>query len=253
MKIGNYAWIQEQGGRLSFKEKLKLIHLTMLPSIRAQLEILFTSQQTHVEVDFEQIQLPDSALIRHAVDLLDAQENVHLAHHSWRSYYWGAAFAQLKDQKFDTETLLCAALYHDIGLIKSPALHPPIHCHCFTYASAEYFDKQAQEFNYDEVKKNVVKDAICMHMNGSMDQSQPAEVQLLQLGTACDVIGQHYIQLPQSYRHAVHSQYPRKGFAQAFSNLVVEESRLHPSSRTALLKQLGLSWMIKRNPLDHDI
>lgn len=250
MKIGDYAWMQKTGGRLSFKEKLKLIHQTLLPSIRGRLEMLRPSQQTHVDIDFEKIQLPDSALIRHAVDVLDDQEDVHLAHHSWRSYYWGAAFAQIKDQEFDAETLLCAALYHDIGLIKPGDLHPPHHCHCFTYTSADYFDKQAQIFNYDEVKKNIVKDAICMHMNGFLDKSQGAEVQLLQLGTACDVIGQHYTQLPQSYRYTVHSHYPRDGFTEVFSNLMVEQSHLYPSSRTALLQKLGLNLMLKANPLD---
>ena len=253
MKIGTYAWMQQSHGRLSFKEKLTLIHQSMLPTLRSSLAMLLHPQQTACVVDFDQIVLPDSAIIRHAIEVLEEQQDLCLLHHSWRSYYWAAALAQISAQSFDVETLVCAALYHDIGLLKLQGNCEPQHCQCFTYASADYFEQHAERLSFDGDKTATVKDAICMHMNGFLDRSEAAEVQLLQLGTACDVVGQNYFKLAVQYRQQVHSSFPRQDFSQKFSKLLHDEAQQRPHARVALLRKLGLAQMIKLNPLDREV
>ena len=106
----------------------------------------------------------------------------------------GRCFRQYTKQQFDDESLLIASLFHDIGLTEQH-----IHskgCNCFTYESAKQFELKAKEHSFDEKKSGVIKDAICLHMNGYIDHSDPAEITLLQQGASCDVISDGLYRLP---------------------------------------------------------
>lgn len=87
-----------------------------------------------------------------------------------------------------------------------------------------------------------------MHMNGYQDASDPNEVLLLQQGASCDVIGEQLHQLPSQFKQQILEKYPRENFNRTFIELIKTESKNHPNSRTAFLKQLGLPLMIHLNP-----
>lgn len=42
----------------------------------------------------------------------------------------------------------------------------------------------------------MIKDAICLHMNGYIEESDPSEVILLQQGASCDVISDNQYKIP---------------------------------------------------------
>ncbi|MGB9040301.1 MAG: phosphohydrolase, partial [Acinetobacter calcoaceticus] len=120
-------------------------------------------------------------------------------------------------------------------------------CNCFTYESAKQFELKAKEHSFDEKKSEVIRDAICLHMNGYIDHSDPAEITLLQQGASCDVISDGLYRLPLSFRNEILEKYPRKQFNKEFIELIALERKSVPNSRTALLSELGLQLMIKAN------
>lgn len=245
IKIGSYQWMQATNGQLNFKEKIKLIQKIMMPSILNSIKINYHRFQTSNDFDIGKIVIPDTQMIKIALEELESKASLSIYNHSWRTYFWGAALGNLQKRHFDHESLLIASLFHDIGLTEQH-----IHdkgCQCFTYESAKQFEKKAKEYNFDEKKSVVIKDAICLHMNGYIDESDPAEVILLQQGASCDVISDNQYRLPLSFRNEILEKYPRKQFNKEFIELINLERKHIPNSRTSLLSRLGLPIMIKSN------
>jgi HD superfamily phosphodiesterase len=244
-KIGSYNWMKTTNGQISFKEKFKLIQNIMTPSIINTLKINYYRFHTPKDFGIDQIKVPDSHMVKIALEELESKASISIYNHSWRTYFWGAALANLQKQQFDHESLLIASLFHDIGLTKQHVHSKG--CTCFTYESAKQFEQKAQENNFDEQKSSVIKDAICLHMNGYIDHTDPAEIILLQQGASCDVISDNLYQIPLSFQKEILEKYPRKQFNQEFIELMDAERKSVPNSRTHLLYSLGLPIMIKSN------
>lgn len=249
-QIGNFAWMQSKQGQLTFKEKLKVIQKVMLPStlnfLKTQLKV---GDQALHNLAMSEIILPDTTLIKEAIAVLEEKADPAIIHHSWRTYFWGAALGKIHQKSFDAEVLLASALCHDLGLTDNDQKHGQ-DCQCFTFKSALAFEEIATTAGFPQHKTNLVKDAICLHMNGFIDETQPSEVVLLQYGAACDVIGEQFYRLNPQYRAQVLAKYPREGFNQKFKALIKQESQQVKNSRTALLNHLGLSMMISMNPFE---
>ena len=244
--IGSYAWTRQGQGKLSFKEKLKFIHRVLLPSTTDFLKVHLQLDKAQTDLDIHQILIPDTPLIRRAIEVLEAEANPTLIQHSWRSYLWGAGLGRIHGTSYDAEALLSAALYHDVGLTDA-YLHFNT-CQCFTLKSAEVFLQDATQLGYAQDKTQLVQDAICMHMNGYADEHNPSEVTLLQYGVSCDVIGAKLYQLSEGFRQDVLNRYPRGQFKQQFKARLKVEAQNHPHGRTALLRTLGLPMMLQMSP-----
>lgn len=248
-KLGSFAWAMSNNGQLTWREKIKFIHHVMLPSTLNFLKIQFKFVDHVPEpIALSNIEIPDTPIIQEVIAELHQHADIALIHHSWRTYFWGAALGLTHRQDFDTEVLLTAALCHDLGLINQH--QHTANCQCFTLKSALAFDEIAQKVQFSQEKIHVIKDAICLHMNAFVDEKNPPEVTLLQYGAACDVIGDQFLNLDLNYRHQVLTQYPRAGFNQKFKHLLKQEAKSVKNSRTALLNHLGLSMMIAMNPFD---
>ncbi|TDH86573.1 HD domain-containing protein, partial [Acinetobacter baumannii] len=63
-----------------------------------------------------QIVIPDTQMIKIALEERESKASIAIYNHSWRTYFWGAALGHLQNQQFDPESLLLASLFHDIGL-----------------------------------------------------------------------------------------------------------------------------------------
>lgn len=246
-KIGTYQWMLSTHGNISFKEKLKLLNKLIVPSVVGSIKTNLYKNQNfkNYKLDINQIIIPDTQMVKIAVEELESKASISLIHHSWRTYFWGAALGHIQNKKFDSESLLIASLFHDIGLTEQHLKTKG--CKCFTYESADQFNHKANEINFDKNKTQIIKDAICIHMNGYIDDSHPNEVTLLQQGASCDVIGDQLYKLPSHYKNQIIEQYPRENFNEKFIQLIQIESKNSPNSRTALLKSLGLPLMITFN------
>lgn len=246
-KIGSFSWMQMTNGHLKAKEKIKLANTIIIPSvmgiIRTQLKA-----ENHIEdnIALDNIKVPDSKIIVEAIKELDGNADTAIINHSWRTYFWGAALGHIHNREYDPEVLLVSSLFHDLGL--TDAYRKTKGCKCFTYESAIQFEKKAQEISYDEQKSIKVKDAICMHMNGFIDENNEPEIILLQQGASCDVIGDKLYTIPKDFRNELLRKYPRENFNKIFKGLLAEENKSVKESRTNFLSKLGLTMMISMNP-----
>ena len=242
--IGSYAWANQSQGRLNFKEKVLLTTKIMAPSMAQFLRTAIHLDNAKQELNMQDIVIPDTSYVKEAIAELEHSANPSLIAHSWRTYYWGAAFGLMDQTDFDPEMLLIGCLLHDLGFTDA---HAQQNCACFTLASAAA-KKWSEKVNYPVEKADVVADMICLHMNGYLDENERTESRLLQQGASCDVIGARFYQLDADYSAQILQQQPRQNFSQIMSNLITQEAKQNPDSRTALLKNLGLPLMIKLNP-----
>ena len=245
--IGSRAWMDLSNGKLSFKEKMQLIKQVLVP---ATLNYSKTFTQKHSATNsfkLTDIQIPDTTIVKEAIKELEDTQNLAIINHSWRSYIWGVAIAQTKQWQFDDESLLIASLMHDLGLVEHLEQYS---CQCFTFESVLRSESLCAKHHYQKHKTHNISDAICLHMNGFLnenDQNLTKEVLLLQQATSCDVIGTDLTLFSAQFKNEVLAQYPRMQLNTEFKKLIKNEAKRNPQSRTALLGLLGLPMMIQLN------
>ena len=245
--IGSRAWMQLSQGRLSFKEKTLLANQVLLPSALAFSKTLFLKSPAETSLKFAHIRIPDTAIVKDAVDELHSTAQPSIVMHSWRCYYWGIAIAHTKHWQFDEESFAVACLMHDLGLNQNSSET----CQCFTLASALKAEQLCLAHDYPEDRMTNISNAICLHFNGYLDETDnnlTKEVLLMQKATACDVIGTDLHRISTTFQNEVLQQFPRQQFNQQFRELLKKDALHRPHSRNALLCKLGLLQMIQMNP-----
>ena len=245
--IGSQTWMTLSNGKLSFKEKTQLIKKVLVPATLNYSKTFIEKPSLTNTFQLPYIQIPDTAIIKEAIKELENTQNQAIINHSWRSYIWGVAIAQNKQWLFDKESLLIASLMHDLGLVDHSTHYA---CQCFTLESSLRSEKLCKKFHYSQEKTENISNAICLHMNGYLnenDQSLSKEVLLLQKATSCDVIGTDLHLFAIEFKDQVLAQYPRLKFNTTFKQLLGVESKRNPYSRTALMCKLGLPIMIQMN------
>ena len=60
--------------------------------------------------------LPDTSIVKDAIDLLGLAADSHIYNHSLRTHYLASKFAEKNKMNVDKEQLALACLFHDIGL-----------------------------------------------------------------------------------------------------------------------------------------
>lgn len=245
--IGSRQWMNLSQGNLSSKEKLQLIQHIIMPVSLGYAQRWFKRPHHNTQLHLDQISLPDTRVIQEATEILAHCGSPAIIYHSWRCFFWAIAIAQSKSWQFDMESLLIASLMHDLGLVDST---PSQSCYCFSYLSALKAEQLCQQHAFPVQRTENISNAICLHMNGYLNQENPQlskEVLLLQCATSCDVTAIDLASIPLTYQKQVLEKYPRENFNQVFNILTKQEAQRCPQSRTALLRQLGLSLMIKSN------
>ena len=245
--IGSRAWMQLSQGRLSFKEKIQLANQVLLPSALAFSKTIFLKSPAETSLKYAHIRIPDTAIVKDAVDELHSTAQPSIVMHSWRCYYWGVAIAHTKDWQFDEESFAVACLMHDLGL--NP--NSPETCQCFTLASALKAEQLCVAHDYPKDRMTNISNSICLHINGYLDETDNSlskEVLLMQKATACDVIGTDLHRIGTAFQNEVLQQFPRQQFNQQFRQILKNDAQRRPDSRSALLCKLGLQQMIQMNP-----
>ncbi len=250
--IGSRAWMNLSNGKLSFKEKIQLIKQVLVPATLNYSKTFIKKPTTTNTFQRTDLQIPDTTIVKEAIVELEQTHHQAIINHSWRSYIWGVAIAQNKHWQLDGESFLIASLMHDIGLVnQSLGGHlEPFSCLCFTFESALRSESLCARHHYPKEKTHNISEAICLHMNGYLDendQNLTKEVLLLQKATSCDVIGTDLALFSNQFKEDVLVKYPRAQFNSEMRKLMTLEAKRNPHSRTALMSKAGLPTMIKMN------
>lgn len=245
--IGSRTWMNTSNGKLSFKEKTQLIKQVLVPATLNYGKTFRKANHDSTSFTLDSFQIPDTAIVKEAMDELEQTASQAIINHSWRSYFWAIAIAHTKQWQFDQESLVISCLMHDLGLVNHLDQYA---CQCFSFESALRAETLCSKHHYPKDKMDNISNAICLHMNGSLDESDHSlskEVLLLQKATSCDVIGTDLSLFSNSFKNKILTQYPRVHFNSEMRKLISIEAKRNPQSRTALMHTLGLSSMIQMN------
>lgn len=169
-----------------------------------------------------------------------------LYHHSLRSYFFGAAWAQERGLDFDRELLFVSAMLHDL------ALTPPFDSHTLPFEDAG--GHLARVFTaglgWPAERRDRAAELIVLHMRDDVDPEQDLESRLLQVGTSADVSGTGVEAFEPQFREALVKAYPRLGFAVSFVRLFRDQAGRKPGCAAAELVAGDWAERTLANPLE---
>ncbi|MFI6107441.1 HD domain-containing protein [Streptomyces sp. NPDC051310] len=168
-----------------------------------------------------------------------------LYHHSVRSYFFGAAWAETQGLDFDRELLFVSALLHDLALV------PPFDSHTlpFEEAGGHLARVLTAGLGWPTRRRDRAAELIVLHMREDVAPEVDVESRLLQVGTSADVSGAGLETFDPSFRDALVAAYPRLGFARSFVRLFQDQAARKPGCAAAELVAGAWAERTASNPL----
>jgi len=245
--IGTLEWAHRGGGRLSRSDRLRVVVEAMLVRLNA---LLRASQQVPISVDLASLRVPDSALCHSASELLASVSEAWLVNHCFRTFLWAAIVGKKEQRRFDEELLFVASALHDLGLTDAAAQLGVTGVECFAvegaFAAEHFLTRQGVE----KSRRDVVAEAISLHMNVRASLAHGVEAYLLHEGAALDVVGARCRDIAEPTRQELLTSYPRLEMKSRLVTLMKRQSSIRPHSRAGLLCRYGFISMIRRAPFE---
>jgi len=187
-------------------------------------------------MDFAGIKVPDTALVRDAIDLSRSLLEPFLFNHVMRSWLFGISLSEAAEVTPDAELLAVAAVLHDLGLTER-------------YTAENRFEvdgaNAAREFMKDRgisaQKTQVVWDAIALHTTPTLALHKEPEVVMTHSGIAVDVLGAGLDRIPQKKQRAIQTAFPRLAFKDEFKGCLCNVVRQKPMTAIDnILRDFGI-------------
>jgi hypothetical protein len=234
--LGTHAWVERTGGLLTAAQRRSLLGplvRTHATNVVGRLSMLLRVNSGRRAPVTGQRPSPDSVLTRAAEALARRRLSPALLNHSYRTYAFGAALAELEALDVDRELLFAAAMLHDVGLAT------PVPQVDFTRASARVARDVAEEVGLSTAATDILRSAITLHHSPGVTVAHGTVAYLLSAGAGLDVAGLRSWQLPPAVRAGVLAAHPRIGFKREFAAAFRAEAVLVPRGRAAFLRRYG--------------
>ena len=190
-------------------------------------------------MDFAGIKVPDTALVRDAIDLSRSLLEPFLFNHVMRSWLFGILLSDAAEVASDAELLAVAAILHDLGLTER-------------YTAENRFEVDgayaAREFMKDRgisaQQTQVVWDAIALHTTPTLALHKEPEVVMTHSGIAVDVLGAGIDRIPQEKHRAILTAFPRLAFKDEFKGCLCNVVRQKPMTAIDnILRDFGIRYV----------
>ena len=150
------------------------------------------------------IKVPDTSLVREAIELARSSSEPYLFNHVMRSWLFGVVLSVGTELAPDPELLAVSAVLHDLGLTDR-------------YAAADRFEvdgaNAARAFLKDRgvstQQMQLVWDAIALHTTRSIALHKEPEVVMTHSGIAVDFLGAGLDRVPLDKQRAILAEFPR--------------------------------------------
>jgi hypothetical protein len=173
------------------------------------------------------VRIPDTALCRAAVDLLESCSPEFLCQHCLRTYVFGSlAMKGLGRAVGDEEAAFCAAVLHDLGLMPDYRGDGR-----FEVDGADAARQFCETHQVPPQRAERVWEAIALHTSTGIANRMADEIALVHLGAGLDFLGFGLDQMPTEVVAAVIEIYPRMNFKAEFRELLVEHCRRNPGAQ----------------------
>src|SRR6266566_8512670 len=157
------------------------------------------------------IKVPDTVLVRDAIDLSRSASEPFLFNHAMRSWLFGVLLSESAERAPDAELLAVATVLHDLGLTDRYTAENRFEVDGANAARAFLKDR-----GISTQQTQVVWDAIALHTTPSIALHKEPEVVMTHSGITVDVIGIGLDRIPQDKLRAVLTEFPRLVFKNQF-------------------------------------
>jgi HD domain len=236
--IGTLAWAERTGGRLTFRERLRLLtdavslQMSLLPAqLRWKLGLPARDARAF---DVASLRAPDTPGAKAAEAHCREVSPPYLVNHCLRAYLWGRVLATQAGRTFDDELFYVACLVHDVGLTpRYAAADPP----CFAVRGATAARRLAGESGWTTARQHAVAEAIALHVNVCVGLEHGVEAHLLNAGTALDVTGLRFWELHPATTAGVLATHPRLDMKRELWGVWKQEADAHTDCRGYFLNR----------------
>src|ERR1700682_5733388 len=185
------------------------------------------------------IKVPDTVLVRDAIDLSRSASEPFLFNHAMRSWLFGVLLSESAERAPDAELLAVATILHDLGLTDR-------------YTAENRFEvdgaNAARSFlkgrGISTQQMQVVWDAIALHTTRSIALHKEPEVAMTHSGIAVDAIGVGLSRIPTDKLQAILATFPRLAFKNQFQSSLCNIVRRKPAtSFDNILRDFGTRYI----------
>src|ERR1700721_1823447 len=174
------------------------------------------------------IKVPDTVLVRDAIDLSRSASELFLFNHAMRSWLFSVLLSESAERAPDAELLAVATILHDLGLTDR-------------YTTENRFEVDGANAALSFLKgrgistqqMQVVWDAIALHTTRSIALHKEPEVVMTHSGIAADVLGAGLDRIPQDKQGAILAEFPRLAFKNGLKECLCNIARRNPDSTFA--------------------
>src|SRR6202163_953951 len=181
------------------------------------------------------IKVPDTVLIRDAIDLSRGASEPFLFNHVMRSWLFGVLLSESAERAPDPELLAVATILHDLGLTDR-------------YTAENRFEVDGANAARSFLKgrgistqdMQVVWDAIALHTTRSIALHKQSEVAMTHSGVTADVLGVGLDRIPLDKQRAVLTEFPRLSLKSQLRSCLCNVVRRKPeTSYDNILRDFG--------------
>jgi hypothetical protein len=242
--VGTLAWARRNRGRLRWYDRLTLTAHAVLFQLKQRFH---TQNKSPFSLDVQSLRVPDSALCVTAGQLLASVSEPWLVNHCLRTFLWATILGKKDHRTYDEELLFVASALHDLGLTEAGAKLSPAPAECFAVEGAFAAEAFMAQRGVDHQRRELIAEAISLHLNVRVPLKQGVEAHLLQAGAALDVVGARYDELAATTRDGVVNLHPRLELKNSLAALMKQQSRARPLSRAGFLCSHGFISLIRQS------
>ena len=174
---------------------------------------------------FAGIKVPDTILVRDAIELSRSESEPFLHNHVMRSWLFSVLLSESSERPPDPELLAVATILHDLGLTER-------------YAAEDRFEvdgaNAARSFlkgrGISAQQMQLVWDAIALHTTRSIALHKEPEVVMTHSGISMDVLGAGLDRIPQDKQGAILAEFPRLGLKNELKECLCSVVRHKPAT-----------------------
>jgi hypothetical protein len=185
------------------------------------------------------IKVPDTTLVRDAIDLSRSLLEPFLFNHVMRSWLFGILLSDGAKLAPDPELLAVSGVLHDLGLTGRYTAE-----NRFEVDGADAARVFLKDRGISTQQTQVVWDAIALHTTPTIALHKEPEVVITHSGIAVDVLGVGLDRIPQDKQRAILTEFPRLAFKNQFQVCLCNVVRRKPATTIDnILRDFGIRYV----------
>lgn len=229
----DFAWAERTGGNLAPAERRRLLRplLRSVPRLAAERTHAARGRRGTASVEPAGMVFPDTHLAREAEAEARGVLSPVVLQHSYRTYLFGLALAQIDGVQTDHELAFTASMLHDLNL------EHPTPGRCFAVVGGQRAERFALDHGAPPTVAREIGAAVSGHLTPGVADDLSDLGGFVSAGALLDVTGFRVTEIDKLWVRDVLDRHPRLEFKRQLAIAIAEERRLVPNGRAAWLSR----------------